>query len=185
MSDEQPKRTALLVIDVQVAMFDDPEPPFGADALLETIAGVIEQARTAKTEVIYIQHDHATYEPMMVGKPGWAIHPAIAPEPGELIVNKTASDSFYETRLHDELQARGISHLVISGMQTEACVDTTCRSAISHNYDVTLIADGHSSWDTPHVSAAQLIAQTNTSLANLAHPKHEIVPKRASEIAFS
>ena len=52
-------------------------------------------------------------------------------------------------------------------------------------YDVTLVADGHSTWDTPHVSAAQMIAQTNASLANIAHPTHDIVPKTATEISFS
>jgi nicotinamidase-related amidase len=181
----EPEKTALLVIDVQVSMFDDPEPPYQADTLLRTIAGVIDKAREAGTPVIYIQHDHATYEPMKRGQPGWHIHPAIAPQTGEPVINKQASDSFYETTLHSVLQARGITHLVIAGMQTEACVDTTCRSATSHKYDVTLVADGHSTWDTPHISAAQMIAQTNSSLANIAHPTHSIVPKPANEITFS
>lgn len=177
--------TALLIIDVQVSMFDDPEPPYEAGNLLRTIAGVIAKARDAETPVFFVQHDHATYSPMMRGEPGWEIHPAVAPLPGEPVVNKQASDSFYGTALHDHLQARGVTHLVIAGMQTEACVDTTCRRATSLNYDVTLVADGHSTWDTPHLSAAQMIAQTNASLANIAHPSHHIVAKPAREISFA
>lgn len=176
--------TALLVIDVQVAMIDDETPPYRRDEVLGNIRAVIDKARAARTPVIYVQHEHATYEPMKRDSPGWQIHPAIAPVPGERIIHKKASDSFYGTPLRSELDALGITDLVVTGMQTEQCVDTTCRRAISLDYDVTLVADGHTTWDTDDLSAEQLIAHTNALLANLAHPTHEIVTKTAAEVAF-
>jgi nicotinamidase-related amidase len=176
--------TALLVIDVQVAMFDEDPPPFRYEEVLGTIRAVIDKARAARTPVIFVQHDHATYEPMKRDMLGWQIHPAVAPLPGERIVNKKACDSFYGTPLRSELDALGIINLVVTGLQTEMCVDTTCRRAVSLDYDVTLVADGHTTWDADGLTAEQLIAHTNASLAKLAHPTHGIVTKPASEIAF-
>ena len=74
---------------------------------------------------------------------GWEIHPAIAPAEGEPVVRKRASDSFYETTLRADLEARGVRHLVVVGCRTQYCVDTTCRSATAHGFDVTLAADAH------------------------------------------
>jgi nicotinamidase-related amidase len=176
--------TALLVIDVQVAMIDDDPPPYRPAETLGAIRSVIDKARAAKTPVVYVQHDHATYEPMKHGNPGWHIHPAVAPLRGERIINKKASDSFYGTPLRSELDALGVTHLVVAGLQTDQCVDTTCRRAISLDYDVTLVGDGHTTWDTDHLTAPQIVAHTNATLASLAHPTREIVVKPAGEIAF-
>src|SRR5689334_669393 len=79
--------TALLVIDVQVAMFDG-DPPHQHDEVLANIRSLIDKARAAKTPVIFVQHEHDRYEPMMRDAPGWQIHPAVAPLPGERIIHK-------------------------------------------------------------------------------------------------
>src|SRR4051812_35396119 len=113
------EKTALLVIDVQVAMFDEQNLPFRHELVLSNIRSVIDKARESETPVIFVQHDHTRYEPMMPGRPGWQIHPSVAPLPGETVVNKQASDSFYETNLKQELDSRGIDRLVIAGLQTE------------------------------------------------------------------
>ncbi|MEA2513561.1 MAG: hypothetical protein QOJ59_3048 [Thermomicrobiales bacterium] len=176
--------TALLVIDVQVAMFEDDHLPYRHEEVLGSIRAVIEKARAARTPVIYVQHEETTYEPMKRDAPGWQIHPAVAPLPGERTINKKASDSFYGTPLRSELDALGVTDLVVAGLQTELCVDTTCRRAISLDYDVTLVADGHTTWDNDRLTAAQVIAHTNAALSELAHPTHRIVAKSAEEIAF-
>jgi nicotinamidase-related amidase len=49
-------------------------------------------------------------------------------------------------------------------MQTEYCVDTTCRRAYSLGYDIVLVEDGHSTWDTEHLAASQVIAHHNATL---------------------
>jgi nicotinamidase-related amidase len=176
--------TALLVIDVQIAMIEDDPAPFRSAEVLAAIRDVLERARAAKTPVLYVQYEHATYEPMQRDAPGWQIHPAVAPRPGERIVHKKASDSFYGTPLRSELDALGVTRLVVAGLQTEQCVDTTCRRAISLDYDVTLVADGHTTWDSNGLAAAQIVTHTNATLTNLAHPTREIVAKPAAEIAF-
>src|SRR6476469_1508900 len=97
--------TALLVIDVQVGLVAGPSPVYQADAILDRIAGLIAAARAAGRPVIYVQDKDVGG----VGTPEWQIHPAVAPAPTELTIRKAWSDSFYETTLGAELQARAIS----------------------------------------------------------------------------
>lgn len=158
--------TAVLVIDMQMIMFDSEPALYRRDEVLATARDVIERARAAGVEVIYVQHNDAPGTNMATGAPGWTIHPAIAPQTGELIVQKWTPDSFHETTLHDELTQRGISKLVVVGMQTEYCVDTSTRRAFSLGYDVTLVSDGHSTWDTDIVKAEQIVAHHNAVLGD-------------------
>ncbi|MGH2558499.1 MAG: cysteine hydrolase family protein [Thermomicrobiales bacterium] len=176
--------TALLVIDVQNAIIDGEDPAYRPAETLAVIRGLIEQARAAKTPVIYVQHEDTDYALMKAGADGWQIHPAVAPLPGERIVQKRACDSFYGTPLRSELDALGITHLVVAGMQTDYCVDTACRRALSLDYDVTLVADAHTTFDTEFLTAAQIIAHHNATLAGIPHPTRVIVVKPANEIVF-
>lgn len=159
--------TALLVIDVQVGMFAEPDLPNRAPELLATIRSLLDRARAVQVPVIYIQHgsDRAGH-PLQLGTPGWPIHPAIAPLEGEPVVGKRTPDSFHETTLLAELEARGIRRVVLTGLQTELCVDTTCRRACSLGYDVVLVADGHSTWDTERLKAPQIVAHHNAILGD-------------------
>ena len=61
---------------------------------------------------------------MEKGTDGWKIH-AIASQDGDSIVEKTTPDSFHKTNLNEVLREKGIEHVIISGMQTQYCVDTT------------------------------------------------------------
>jgi hypothetical protein len=62
-------------------------------------------------------------------------------------------------------------------------VDATCRRAASEGFDVTLVADGHTTEDTPTLPAAQIIAHHNRTLGQLAHPDHPIAVRPRAEIA--
>ena len=110
-------------------------------------------------------------------------HPAVAPAPGEVVIGKTASDAFHETPLQAELQRRGVKAVVVTGMQTEYCVDTTCRRAISLGFDVTLVADGHTTRDGS-MAAADVIRHHNAVLPGLAHPTHHVTVVRGDDVRF-
>ncbi len=99
------------------------------------------------------------------------------------MLHKRASDSFYETPLQQELEARGVRRLIVTGAMTEFCVDTTCRRAASLGYDVTLVADAHSTGDSAGLTAAQKIAYHNATLAELA-TDHPISVLPTEEITF-
>lgn len=159
--------TALLVIDLQCGMFDGVRiPPIaGAAALLARVQAVLAAARAAGTRVVFVRHSAAPGRPLDPGTPQWPIHPAIAPLPGETIIDKRTPDSFRDTPLLAELTASGTKRLVVVGAQTELCVDTTCRRAASLGFDVVLVADGHSTWDNGVLTADQIIRHTNQTLS--------------------
>jgi nicotinamidase-related amidase len=171
--------TALLVIDVQVCNFEGSAPVYGGSDLLSRIGRLIARARAAGVPIVYIQHcgpEGAIDQP---GTPGWEIHPAIAPVEGDVVIPKRHPDAFQDTNLQRELESRGIKRLIITGIQTEYCVDTTCRRAYSLGYDVTLVKDAHSTWDTDHLTAPQIIAHHNKVLGGWF-----VELKEASEIEF-
>src|SRR3984893_10035310 len=164
-------RTALLVIDMQIGVV---EGAYRADAVLDRIAELIGRARRAGVPVIHIQHHHATYAPLKAGAPTWHLHPRVAPAEGERVIGKTASDAFDETPLRDETRRPEVTHVVVTGMQTERYVDTTCRRAIPLGQDVTLASDAHTTVDAT-LPAESIVAHPNALLPRLAHAHHHLL----------
>lgn len=161
------KRSALLVIDVQMAMFSyDNFRPYREEELLENIYSLINSARNNQVPVIYIQHTSEEDSPYNRERATWHIHPMIAPKAGEVVVEKRECDAFHETLLHEILQRQGITELIIMGMQTDYCVDTTCRRAFSLGYSITLVSDAHSTFDNEVLKAEQIVRHHNQILSH-------------------
>ena len=156
--------TALLIIDAQVNMFTEGSSVFEGEGLLHTIRCLIDQARVAHLPIVYVQNNGSEGDPDIPGTPGWQIHPAVTPETGDIVIQKHTPDSFHETNLQSELEARHIRQVIIVGMQTEMCIAATCRRAHELGYDVTLVKDAHSTFDGDGVTATQTIAHYNDSL---------------------
>ena len=182
-SDEANHVTALLVVDVQVAVITGEDEHWDVDGVLGRIGGLLDKARTAGTPVIYVQHEAKRYAPMLPGADGWQVHPAIAPLSDEARVRKRACDSFYDTTLEAELSARGIRSLVVCGCDSGFCVDTTVRSALSHGYDVTLVSDAHTTGSSSTLTAPQIIAHVNETLDDF-HPDRSCKVIPAAEVTF-
>ncbi len=168
--------TALLVIDVQNEMFDEGNPVYKSERLIENLQDLIGKARAAYVPVMYVQHNDGG---LVKGTNFWEIHPSISPQEGDPVIQKWTPDSFHQTSLQDELEAKGIRNLVITGNQTEMCVDTTCRRAYSLGYNVTLVSDAHGTWDSESLSAEQIIGHHNAVLGKFA------AVKETKEIEFS
>jgi len=138
-------KTALLLIDIQNDYF-----PGGAMEL----SGGVEAGRQAAAllaafrgkglPVIHVQHvstrPGATF--FLPDTPGVEIHDGVAPLAGETVVRKHFPNSFRETVLLDQLRGGGISSLVIAGMMTHMCVDTTVRAAFDLGFASQLAHDG-------------------------------------------
>jgi nicotinamidase-related amidase len=177
------KNTVLLVIDVQVGIIEGLRAYRGRE-VLEQINKLLSKARAANMPIIYVQHDGEKGHPLEVGTKAWRIHLEIEPHQEDLIIRKRASDSFFETTLRRELEARGIKHLIVSGCMTEYCVDTTSRRAVSMGYDVTLVSDAHTTIDNKVLTAAQIIAHHNALLDGFDAGSHSITVKRADEVTI-
>ena len=179
------KDKALLVVDVQSRVVDWSQATSeGSEEVLARINELMAKARAAKAQVIYVQHDGDADGRLAPGSEGWQLHPSIAPVHGETVIRKRASDSFYETSLEDELKARGIKHLVIVGCRTQYCIDATCRSAVSRDYDVTLAKDAHMTVDTETLKASQIIAHHNETLDDFGNNNHVVTVKESRVIDF-
>jgi nicotinamidase-related amidase len=178
MSMNDHRNTALLMIDIQNAMFGPDEICHEPERMLAKAGDLLTRARAAKVPVYFVQHceSEGGFKP---GSAGWQIHPAIAPKPGEPVTEKWAASSFYKTDLDQKLRAAGIDALVIAGLQSEFCIDTACRVAQSLGYKVTLAADAHSTFDNPVLPADKIIAHHNRLLSGIVE---RVVP--VAEIRF-
>lgn len=158
--------TALLIIDVQHVLCHGAYAGFEADRVIACINLVSQRVRDAGGLVVVIQHESPSGV-LVYGSEGWQLARGLLTEPTDQFLRKRATDSFHQTALHALLQEHGVNHLIICGLQSEFCVDTTTRRALALGYPVTLVADGHTTLDNGTLKAAQISAHHNETLANI------------------
>jgi nicotinamidase-related amidase len=156
--------TALLLIDVQQGMFMLSRPLYQGQQVVERIASLLERARREKVPIFHVRHNGGPGHILERETAGWQFHPLATPQTHEPVVDKEHSSCFQDTALHQRLQTLQIDKLVIAGMQTEYCVDSACRAAAALGYRSVLVSDGHTTFDTSVLSAAQIIAHHNLTL---------------------
>jgi nicotinamidase-related amidase len=159
------RKSALLIIDVQKALCTGRWAAFDIDRVIQRINAVAAKARAAGAPVVLIQHEDA--EALRFGSEGWQLDERLAARPQDIRLRKTATDSFHRTELQALLQSRGVGQLVVCGLQSEFCVDSTVRAALALGYPVVLVADAHATMDNGVLSAAQISAHHNATLANI------------------
>jgi nicotinamidase-related amidase len=174
-------KSALLIIDVQTALCTGKWSAFDIDNVVDRINTVSARARNAGIPVVLIQHEEDE-GPLQFGTNGWKLYERLTVQSEDIRIRKTGSDSFYRTELHSILQARQVSNLVVCGLQSEFCVDSTVRGALALGYPVTLVADGHSTLDNGVLSAAQISAHHNATLENLGSYGPRVVTTPAEQV---
>ena len=135
-------KKALLIIDVQNFYFEEGSKRlFEPEKAANQIVKVLEYFRKTNQSVIYIQHMDKEKLEVEVIEPAFAIHESVAPNEGEIIVRKAYPSAFRETNLKEVLDELQIEELVIVGMMSHMCVDTTVRAASSYGYKITVLHD--------------------------------------------
>ncbi|MEE4451541.1 isochorismatase family cysteine hydrolase [Novosphingobium resinovorum] len=184
-----PERTALIVVDVQVD-FAAPEGLIGrfgvdlapAEAAIDRIEPLIAAARRAGATVGFMrvmtrpETDSNTLRTLMArrGTPGaegicrigsgGEDYYRVAPQPGDIEVSKLAYSSFHGTDFEQQLRARGIDTLVMTGLTTECCVDSTTRDAFHRDFHTFVVSDACAAYEPDlHAHALKALA-ANTSL---------------------
>jgi nicotinamidase-related amidase len=158
---------ALLVIDMQNAWLNRDTPRFDRQGVIQRINRAARHIRAQAGQVIFIQHCDSDAVPR---EDGWQLDAGLEVHDGDHRIDKTACDSFIDTTLLEQLQQQQATTLVIAGLATEFCVDTTVRAAVSLGFNVIALADAHTTGDRPHLSAEQIIEHHNWVWANLAAP---------------
>ncbi|ROM34205.1 cysteine hydrolase [Pseudomonas poae] len=157
---------ALLIIDMQTGLYDGPERPFERERVLDTINGLIQRARNANAAIFVARHTGPAGSPIAAGSPLWQLWPGLdVDQARDCLFDKTRPSCFLGTDLAQRLAAAKINELVIVGMKTQFCVDTTCRVAGELGFSVVLPEDAHTCMDTPALKAEAIIEHHNATLA--------------------
>lgn len=176
-------KPALLIIDVQQALCVGDDGAHDIDAVVDRINGMASRARAAGAPVMFVQHEEGE-GPLQHGHAGWQLYSRLEAQAGDPRIRKTLADSFHHTGLHDALQSRGIDTLVVCGLQSECCVDSTVRGALALGYPVVLASDAHTTMHNGVLTAPQISAHHNVTLASLGGYGSHVTPIPAADVRF-
>lgn len=164
MSVSAPRR-ALLVIDMQVGLFHGAEQPFEGERILANINALSRNARQAGCPVILVRHTGPDGSPIAAGSPFWQLVPGLEIDASvDIFIDKSRPSCFQGTGLAERLVEAAVTEVVICGMKTQYCIDSTCRQTRDLGFQAVLVADAHTCMDTPALSAGAIIEHHNQTL---------------------
>jgi nicotinamidase-related amidase len=149
MTPPLPQDAVLLVVDVQKGMDVYAREYNRNNPDLETNIARLQNAwRKSGRPIIHVQHlSTEPRSPLRPGQPGVEIKDEVRPLPGEPVVQKSVSSAFIGTTLEADLRRRGITTLVVVGMQTNMCVSTTARMAGNLGFTTYVVSDATATFD--------------------------------------
>ena len=143
-------KTALIIIDVQNILV---ETGFETEKLLEKIAYLQDQARSKNIEIIYVQHIET---PEAQTSEDWQLSPLLKRLANEKVFQKKYNSIFKETGLKEYLDQQGIKQLVLCGMQTEYCIDTSVKVGFEYGYQLVIPEGAVTTFDGDDIPAETL-----------------------------
>ncbi|WP_223485264.1 cysteine hydrolase family protein [Pseudomonas sp. A-RE-19] len=155
---------ALLILDIQVGLVHGPEKLWRCEELLETVNTLMDKARSAGAPIFLSRHIGPAGSPIEPGSPLTMVAQELKLLGGEVVFEKRRPNAFEMTDLADNLRSRGATGVVITGMKTQYCVDSTCRAARDLGFDAVLVSEGHTCSDTPVMKAKDIVAHHNATL---------------------
>ena len=176
-----PARMALLNVDMQ-KLFVENSPvaaPTGRQ-VLEQINGLIEASRNAGVQIVHISHilrdDHSnvgimgeilppvSLEMIKKSAPSAALHPDLNVADGDILLDKPRFGGFQSTDLEMVLRSRGIDTVIITGIATNVCCETTAREANVRDFRVFFLSDATATFPIGDVSAEEIQKVTCATL---------------------
>jgi len=152
---------ALLIIDMQMGSFRPYALRYDTIGVIERINILSDYFRANNYKVIFIQHNGTKENCFLPGTEDWKLLPELVNHSSDTFISKTANDAFYNTDLQETLDRNNIKELFVTGCATDFCVDATVKSAMSKDYLVTVVEDGHTTANRPHWDASTIIQYFN------------------------
>ena len=150
------------------------------------VRSVLNSFREAEIPVFFTKHVHHEREdlgamgrwwrdPLMASSPMSELR--IEPIEGEKIIHKSSYDAFYGTDLERWLRGMGVEEIVLIGVMTHLCVETTARSAFVRDLDVTVVGDATgSSYEKLHINSLTVMAHGLAVIKNTIDVIREVSP---------
>lgn len=164
-AEPTPGRSALLVIDMQ-RYFGEMAAP-----IVDNIAALLAAARGSGVPVVYTQHGHRDPahdggmllewwgELIVHGSSDWELLPQLAPAAGEPVFAKNRYSAFAGTELEGWLRGRGLEELIVTGVMTNCCCETTARDAFVRDFRVFFAVDATATVDQElHLASLKTLA---------------------------
>ncbi|MCF0069795.1 isochorismatase family protein [Dyadobacter sp. CY261] len=167
-------RKALLVIDMQRGSFTEATPRHNTEGVVQIINSLATTFRAKSWPVLFIQHDGSTMNEFVPFTTEWELLDDLKTDTGDIRIDKYANDVFYRSELGQKLDMLAINELVITGCATDFCVESTIQSAVSKDYNITVIEDGHTTGNRPNLQASQVIDHYNWVWKNMIPTKGKI-----------
>jgi nicotinamidase-related amidase len=158
---------ALLIIDMQQGSFTPATPRYDAGGVVDKMNQLSSVFREKGDVVIYIQHDGSANGDFIPGTQEWKLLDTLDAKADDIYITKTANDCFYASSLDERLLSHKVDELIIVGCATDFCVDATVKSAYAKDYNVTVIADAHTTANRENIGAEQLVAHYNWVWQNM------------------
>jgi nicotinamidase-related amidase len=174
---------AVLVIDVQQGLCEGDDAAFDCAGTISRINVVTRKARAAGAPVIFIQHESKSGY-LEYGSNAWQLADGLEVEPMDIKMRKITPDAFLRTELEAILKAHDIRQLVVCGMHSEFCVDTTTRRALALGFQIVLVSDAHTSAGNTAICAQQVIAHHNATLTNISSFGPRAVAVASASVEF-
>lgn len=167
---------------MQKGSFTAKTPRFDTDGVVNRINELSKIFRKAGLPVIYVQHDGTGTGEFEKNTPEWELLDSLSFEPTDIQIDKYANDVFYNSELQSKMTELKAINLLITGCATDFCVESTVQSALTKDYKVTVVSDGHTTGDRPHLTAEKVIEHYNWVWQNMLPTKGDIQVKSFEEI---
>jgi len=175
-------RKALLIIDMQKGSFTPLTPRYDTSGVVKRINLVADAFRSRSLPVFYIQHDGTACGEFVPHTAEWELLDELAVEPGDIFVDKYANNVFYNSNLQAKMIQHSVNELMISGCATDFCVESTIQAALTMDYNITVIEDGHTTGERPNLTALQVIEHYNWVWRNMLPTKGVLSVKPHNDI---
>jgi len=167
-------RKALLVIDMQKGSFTPETPRFNTKETVNRINELTQLFREHRFPVLFIQHDGTQANEFISNTNEWELLDELVIESNDIFINKYANDVFYSSQLQSKLIELDTNELYITGCATDFCIEATVQSALTKDYNIVVVKNGHTTGDRPHLNAEKVIEHYNWVWQNMIPTKGKI-----------